>query len=171
MGKMQRIFQNIAQFHLFIVTIELFLVGSFNQIIIDQLRSVIVSYSLELRILLMLISIFSLSFRLMFFRFVSVFLAFPPLHSFGLFSFSLLLWFIFGLMQHPDLQTKIDTQSSASFDTRSLKHHSFMSEVPDVRHMEKALLGLLDDFHSGKLKAFGKIQSNHFITKRKGAKQ
>ncbi|XP_055304245.1 uncharacterized protein LOC129569427 isoform X2 [Sitodiplosis mosellana] len=28
-------------------------------------------------------------------------------------------------------------------------------EVPDVRHMEKALLGLLDDFHSGKLKAFG----------------
>lgn len=30
-----------------------------------------------------------------------------------------------------------------------------MSEIPDVRHMEKALLGLLDDFHSGKLKAFG----------------
>ncbi|XP_039437590.1 coiled-coil domain-containing protein 28B isoform X2 [Culex pipiens pallens] len=28
-------------------------------------------------------------------------------------------------------------------------------EVPDVRHMERALLGLLDDFHSGKLKAFG----------------
>ncbi|KAJ6649887.1 Glutathione hydrolase-like YwrD proenzyme [Pseudolycoriella hygida] len=38
---------------------------------------------------------------------------------------------------------------------RSLKHHSFLSEVPDVRHMERALLGLLDDFHSGKLKAFG----------------
>ncbi|XP_065079007.1 coiled-coil domain-containing protein 28A isoform X2 [Ochlerotatus camptorhynchus] len=28
-------------------------------------------------------------------------------------------------------------------------------EVPDVRHMERALLGLLEDFHSGKLKAFG----------------
>ncbi|XP_055304244.1 coiled-coil domain-containing protein 28A isoform X1 [Sitodiplosis mosellana] len=53
------------------------------------------------------------------------------------------------------LQSNVDAQSSASFDTRSLKHHSFISEVPDVRHMEKALLGLLDDFHSGKLKAFG----------------
>ncbi|XP_018325778.1 coiled-coil domain-containing protein 28A isoform X2 [Agrilus planipennis] len=28
-------------------------------------------------------------------------------------------------------------------------------KVPDVRHMEQALLGLLADFHSGKLKAFG----------------
>ncbi|XP_044268595.1 uncharacterized protein LOC123013833 isoform X3 [Tribolium madens] len=28
-------------------------------------------------------------------------------------------------------------------------------KVPDVRHMEKALLGLLADFHSGKLRAFG----------------
>ncbi|XP_030757513.1 coiled-coil domain-containing protein 28A isoform X2 [Sitophilus oryzae] len=28
-------------------------------------------------------------------------------------------------------------------------------KVPDVRHMERALLGLLADFHSGKLKAFG----------------
>ncbi|XP_065163669.1 coiled-coil domain-containing protein 28A isoform X3 [Atheta coriaria] len=27
-------------------------------------------------------------------------------------------------------------------------------KVPDVRHMERALLGLLDDFHSGKLRAF-----------------
>ncbi|XP_053695224.1 uncharacterized protein LOC128742792 isoform X2 [Sabethes cyaneus] len=44
---------------------------------------------------------------------------------------------------------------SHSFASRSLKHHSFISEVPDVRHMERALLGLLDDFHSGKLKAFG----------------
>ncbi|XP_052863888.1 coiled-coil domain-containing protein 28B isoform X1 [Anopheles cruzii] len=42
-----------------------------------------------------------------------------------------------------------------TFSTRPLKHHSFISEVPDVRHMERALLGLLEDFHSGKLKAFG----------------
>ncbi|KAB0798633.1 hypothetical protein PPYR_09626 [Photinus pyralis] len=35
------------------------------------------------------------------------------------------------------------------------RHHCFLSEVPDVRHMEQALLGLLADFHSGKLKAFG----------------
>ncbi|KAL1494665.1 hypothetical protein ABEB36_010231 [Hypothenemus hampei] len=36
-----------------------------------------------------------------------------------------------------------------------IHHHSFISEVPDVRHMERALLGLLADFHSGKLRAFG----------------
>lgn len=34
------------------------------------------------------------------------------------------------------------------------KHHCFISEVPDVRHMERALLKLLSDFNSGKLKAF-----------------
>ncbi|SPP79292.1 blast:Coiled-coil domain-containing protein 28B [Drosophila guanche] len=43
---------------------------------------------------------------------------------------------------------------SDKFDDRPIKHHSFVSEVPDVKHMERALLGLLDDFHSGKLKAF-----------------
>lgn len=37
----------------------------------------------------------------------------------------------------------------------NVRHHCFISEVPDVRHMEKALLGLLADFHSGKLRAFG----------------
>lgn len=37
---------------------------------------------------------------------------------------------------------------------KNIHHHSFLSEVPDVRHMERALLGLLADFHSGKLKAF-----------------
>ncbi|KAK5645752.1 hypothetical protein RI129_004216 [Pyrocoelia pectoralis] len=37
----------------------------------------------------------------------------------------------------------------------SARHHCFLSEVPDVRHMEQALLGLLADFNSGKLKAFG----------------
>ncbi|RZC34368.1 coiled-coil domain-containing protein 28A [Asbolus verrucosus] len=37
----------------------------------------------------------------------------------------------------------------------NVRHHCFISEVPDVRHMERALLGLLADFHSGKLRAFG----------------
>ncbi|KAL3283638.1 hypothetical protein HHI36_006777 [Cryptolaemus montrouzieri] len=37
----------------------------------------------------------------------------------------------------------------------TVKHHCFISEVPDVRHMERALLSLLSDFNSGKLKAFG----------------
>ena len=66
----------------------------------------------------------------------------------------------FGSFQQIGLQSTVDAQSSASFDTRSLKHHSFISEVPDVRYMERALLGLLDDFHSGKLKAFGEFDSD-----------
>ncbi|XP_030555709.1 coiled-coil domain-containing protein 28A isoform X3 [Drosophila novamexicana] len=41
------------------------------------------------------------------------------------------------------------------FKTRPRK----LLKVPDVKHMERALLGLLDDFHSGKLKAFGM----HFV--------
>ncbi|KRJ97123.1 coiled-coil domain-containing protein 28B isoform X3 [Drosophila yakuba] len=36
------------------------------------------------------------------------------------------------------------------FKTRPRK----LLKVPDVKHMERALLGLLDDFHSGKLRAF-----------------
>jgi len=39
---------------------------------------------------------------------------------------------------------------------RPLQHHCFLSDVADVRGMEKALLKLLEDFHSGKLRAFGK---------------
>ncbi|XP_044742875.1 uncharacterized protein LOC123305271 isoform X2 [Chrysoperla carnea] len=37
-----------------------------------------------------------------------------------------------------------------------IRHHSFLAELPDVRNMERALIGLLGDFHSGKLRAFGK---------------
>lgn len=48
------------------------------------------------------------------------------------------------------LVAPVETPSSS--DTR---HHSFISQVPDVRQMETALLGLLADFHSGKLRAFG----------------
>uniref|UniRef100_H3DJB6 Coiled-coil domain containing 28B n=1 Tax=Tetraodon nigroviridis TaxID=99883 RepID=H3DJB6_TETNG len=36
--------------------------------------------------------------------------------------------------------------------------HSFLTDVSDVREME-ALLNLLNDFHSGKLQAFGKVCS------------
>nr|XP_036225628.1 uncharacterized protein LOC106615038 isoform X3 [Bactrocera oleae]XP_036225629.1 uncharacterized protein LOC106615038 isoform X3 [Bactrocera oleae] len=60
-----------------------------------------------------------------------------------------------------DPSTSLNTTNAGSssnvneFDRRPIKHHSFVSEVPDVKHMERALLGLLDDFHSGKLKAFG----------------
>ncbi|KAL5011140.1 hypothetical protein ScPMuIL_013445 [Solemya velum] len=39
--------------------------------------------------------------------------------------------------------------------TRPCKEHSFLTDVADVRSMEHGLLQLLDDFHSGKLQAFG----------------
>lgn len=36
--------------------------------------------------------------------------------------------------------------------------HSFLTDVSDVREMEGGLLNLLNDFHSGKLQAFGKTR-------------
>ncbi|XP_049806024.1 uncharacterized protein LOC126248744 isoform X2 [Schistocerca nitens] len=47
---------------------------------------------------------------------------------------------------------------------RSCQHHSFLSDVTDVRCMETALLHLLEDFHSGKLRAFGKDCSMEQMT-------
>jgi len=38
---------------------------------------------------------------------------------------------------------------------RPCKEHSFLTDVADVRAMEQGLLQLLEDFHSGKLQAFG----------------
>jgi len=46
--------------------------------------------------------------------------------------------------------------SHASTSSRAkAPEHSFLTDVADVREMEKGLLSLLDDFHSGKLQAFG----------------
>ena len=45
---------------------------------------------------------------------------------------------------------------------RSSQHHCFLSDVMDVRQMEQALLHLLDDFHTGKLRAFGKFFRNEY---------
>ncbi|XP_039501664.1 myb-like protein H isoform X1 [Drosophila santomea] len=56
--------------------------------------------------------------------------------------------------QNPTASMPNASVHSDKFDDRPIKHHSFVSEVPDVKHMERALLGLLDDFHSGKLRAF-----------------
>ncbi|XP_064628965.1 coiled-coil domain-containing protein 28B-like [Lineus longissimus] len=39
--------------------------------------------------------------------------------------------------------------------TRPCKEHTFLTDVADVREMEHGLLQLLEDFHSGKLQAFG----------------
>ncbi|CAL1544712.1 unnamed protein product [Lymnaea stagnalis] len=38
---------------------------------------------------------------------------------------------------------------------RPVKEHTFLTDVADVRTMEHGLLQLLNDFHSGKLQAFG----------------
>ena len=48
----------------------------------------------------------------------------------------------------------IDVSSDKS-KSRSCKEHSFLTDKADVRQMEQSLLQLLDDFHSGKLQAFG----------------
>ena len=39
---------------------------------------------------------------------------------------------------------------------RPCKEHTFLTDVADVRVMEQGLIQLLEDFHSGKLQAFGK---------------
>lgn len=41
--------------------------------------------------------------------------------------------------------------------------HSFLTDVSDVQEMEKGLLSLLNDFHSGKLQAFGNF-SDSFLS-------
>lgn len=45
--------------------------------------------------------------------------------------------------------SKIHVSSSMqNFSTRTVKHHSFDSDL-DVKYMEKNLISLLDDFHNG----------------------
>ncbi|XP_018901905.1 uncharacterized protein [Bemisia tabaci] len=47
---------------------------------------------------------------------------------------------------------------------RECQHHCFLSDVTDVRQMEQALLHLLEDFNSGKLRAFSKDCSMEQMT-------
>lgn len=47
-------------------------------------------------------------------------------------------------------------QSSKSNQSAPIQH-SFLTDVSDVQEMEKGLLSLLNDFHSGKLQAFGEL--------------
>ncbi|XP_033739821.1 coiled-coil domain-containing protein 28A-like [Pecten maximus] len=46
-------------------------------------------------------------------------------------------------------------EKSAVGSSRPCNEHSFLTDVADVRTMEQGLLQLLEDFHSGKLQAFG----------------
>lgn len=42
---------------------------------------------------------------------------------------------------------------------RPCKEHTFLTDVADVRVMEQGLIQLLEDFHSGKLQAFGSSET------------
>ena len=50
---------------------------------------------------------------------------------------------------------------SSKVNQSSPLQHSFLTDVSDVREMEGGLLNLLNDFHSGKLQAFGKLTRDH----------
>ena len=43
-------------------------------------------------------------------------------------------------------------------------HHSFLTDVADMRSMETALVQLVNDFHSGKLQAFGKAVASIYTS-------
>ncbi|RXM30903.1 Coiled-coil domain-containing protein 28A [Acipenser ruthenus] len=54
------------------------------------------------------------------------------------------------------MREKTRSQGAAGKNTQSAPiQHSFLTDVSDVQEMEKGLLSLLNDFHSGKLQAFG----------------
>ncbi|XP_064618352.1 coiled-coil domain-containing protein 28B-like [Liolophura sinensis] len=50
---------------------------------------------------------------------------------------------------------KVSSKMEAPVVKRPCKEHSFLTDVADVRAMEQGLVHLLEDFHSGKLQAFG----------------
>uniref|UniRef100_A0A8D8S2L7 Coiled-coil domain-containing protein 28B n=1 Tax=Cacopsylla melanoneura TaxID=428564 RepID=A0A8D8S2L7_9HEMI len=64
----------------------------------------------------------------------------------------------------PPTVRALNKRALTSSHVPPLQHHSFLSDVTDVRQMEQALLKLLEDFHSGKLRAFGKDCSMEQMT-------
>ncbi len=51
----------------------------------------------------------------------------------------------------------------ATFKVTNLdSSHSFLADATDMRSMETALMQLVNDFHSGKLQAFGEFY-NHTV--------
>ncbi|XP_073431818.1 coiled-coil domain-containing protein 28A isoform X1 [Dendrobates tinctorius] len=61
--------------------------------------------------------------------------------------------------QKPKLKRAIKEKSKSQGESKGAAsapiQHSFLTDVSDVQEMEKGLLSLLNDFHSGKLQAFG----------------
>ncbi|XP_063773507.1 coiled-coil domain-containing protein 28A [Pseudophryne corroboree] len=62
-------------------------------------------------------------------------------------------------VQKPKLKRAIKEKSKSQGEGKGASsapiQHSFLTDVSDVQEMEKGLLSLLNDFHSGKLQAFG----------------
>ncbi|XP_040285156.1 coiled-coil domain-containing protein 28A isoform X2 [Bufo bufo] len=52
------------------------------------------------------------------------------------------------------IKEKSKSQGESKGATSATIQHSFLTDVSDVQEMEKGLLSLLNDFHSGKLQAF-----------------
>ena len=50
---------------------------------------------------------------------------------------------------------RVDKPADDDSEARHTTEHTFLTDVADVRQMEQSLLQLLDDFHLGKLQAFG----------------
>ncbi|KAE8602224.1 hypothetical protein XENTR_v10013916 [Xenopus tropicalis] len=63
--------------------------------------------------------------------------------------------------QKPKLKRVFKEKSKSQGEGKAVSsapiQHSFLTDVSDVQEMEKGLLSLLNDFHSGKLEAFDLI--------------
>lgn len=74
-------------------------------------------------------------------------------------------FFASGNLNQLNSNTNLSDQDSRhhnhhSNDNHHQIHHSFISDITDVRQMENTLLQLLNDFNSGKLQAFGMFIKN-----------
>lgn len=61
-----------------------------------------------------------------------------------------------GAREKPRYQVGLGSKANPNQGQAPSIQHSFLTDVSDVQEMEKGLLSLLNDFHSGKLQAFGK---------------
>lgn len=60
-----------------------------------------------------------------------------------------------GAREKPRYQAGLGSKANPNQGQAPSIQHSFLTDVSDVQEMEKGLLSLLNDFHSGKLQAFG----------------
>ena len=60
-----------------------------------------------------------------------------------------------GIRSGPRIRDGIDSRKM----DRPTQHHTFLTDVADVRQIEQGLLQLMEDFQAGNLRAFGKFPS------------